>query len=99
MYASLHDKSLQLCLTLCDLMDCGLPVSSVHQSLQASMLEGVVTPSSRGPSLRTASPASSASQAKKLCIIIAILNHLSTLMEEKFWQVELKIVDIHGLFF
>ena len=55
MYASLHDKSLQSCLTLCDLMDCGLPISSLHQSLQASLLKGAVTPSSRGPSLRTAS--------------------------------------------
>ena len=68
MYASLHDKSLQLCLTLCDLLDCGLPVSSVHQSLQASMLEGAVTRSSRGPSLRTASPASSASQADSVLL-------------------------------
>ena len=29
-----HAKSLQLCLTLWDLMDCNLPVSSVHTILQ-----------------------------------------------------------------
>ena len=34
-------KSLQLCLTLCDPMDCSLPGSSVHGILQARILEGV----------------------------------------------------------
>ena len=29
----------QLCPTLCDLMDCSLPGSSVHESLQARKLE------------------------------------------------------------
>ena len=32
-------KSLQLCLTLCDAMDCGLPGSSVHGILQVRILE------------------------------------------------------------
>ena len=31
----IHTKSLQLCLTLCDPMDCSLPGSSVHGILQA----------------------------------------------------------------
>ena len=31
----------QSCLTLCDPMDCGLPVSFVHGSLQARILEWV----------------------------------------------------------
>ena len=31
-------KSLQLCLTLCDPMDCSLPGSSVHRIFQASEL-------------------------------------------------------------
>ena len=38
----------QLCLTLCDPMDCGLPGSSVHGVLQARILEWVAIPSSRG---------------------------------------------------
>ena len=41
-------KSLQLCLTLCDPMNCSLPDSSVHGTLQARILEWVSMPSSRG---------------------------------------------------
>ena len=37
------DKSLQLCLTLCDSVDSSLPGSSVHGILQARILEGVAT--------------------------------------------------------
>ena len=37
-------KSLQLCLTLCDPMDCGLPGSSAHGILQARILECVAMP-------------------------------------------------------
>ena len=37
----------QLCPTLCDLMDWGLSVSSVHGILQARILVGVVIPSSK----------------------------------------------------
>ena len=43
-------KSLQLCLTLCDPIDCSPPGSSVHGILQARILEWVVIPSSRGSS-------------------------------------------------
>ena len=43
-------KSLQLCLTLCDPMDCRLPDSSVRGILQARILEWVAMPSSRGSS-------------------------------------------------
>ena len=39
--------SLQLCLTLCDSMDCGPPGSSVHGILQARILEWVARPSQR----------------------------------------------------
>ena len=38
----------QLCLTLCDPMDCRPPGSSVHGILQARILEWVAMPSSRG---------------------------------------------------
>ena len=43
-------KSLQLCLTLCSQMDCGLSGSSVHGILQARIVESVAMPSSRGSS-------------------------------------------------
>ena len=46
----MHAKSLQLCLTLCDPMDCRLPGSSVHGILQARILEWVAIPFSRGSS-------------------------------------------------
>ena len=38
----------QSCPTLCSLMDCNLPGSSVHGILQARTLEWVAMPSSRG---------------------------------------------------
>ena len=37
----------QVCLTLCDPMECSLPGSSVHGVLQARVLEWVAMPSSR----------------------------------------------------
>ena len=38
---------LHSCLTLCDPMDCSLPGSSVHEILQARILEWVAVPSYR----------------------------------------------------
>ena len=38
----------QLCLTVCNPMDCNLPGSSVHRILQARILEWVAISSSRG---------------------------------------------------
>ena len=49
-YTHVHAKSLQLRLTLCDPMDCNLPGSYVHGTLQARILEWVSVPSSRGSS-------------------------------------------------
>ena len=43
-------KSLQSCPTLCDLMYCKLPGSSVHGIFQARILEWVAMPFSRGSS-------------------------------------------------
>ena len=40
----------QLCLTLCDPMDCSPPGSSVHGILQARIVEWVAISSSRGSS-------------------------------------------------
>ena len=45
-----HRKSLQSCSTLCDLMDCSPPGSSIRGIPQASVLEWVAMPSSRGSS-------------------------------------------------
>ena len=56
-------KSVQLCLTLFDPMDCSPPGSSVHTILQARILELVTMPSSRDlpdPGIEPASLASSA---------------------------------------
>ena len=50
----------QSCPTLCDPMDCGLPGSSVHGSLQARILEWVTIAFSRGsanPEIKPGSPA------------------------------------------
>ena len=47
-----HAKSLQSCPTLCDLVDCSPPGSSVHGILQARILEWVAISSSRGSSWR-----------------------------------------------
>ena len=38
----------QVCLTLCDPIDCSLPGSSVHEILQARILEWVAISFSRG---------------------------------------------------
>ena len=43
-------KLLQLCPTLCDLMDCSLPGSSVHGIFQARVLEWVAISFSTGSS-------------------------------------------------
>ena len=45
-----HAKSLQSCLTLCDLVNCSPPGSSVPGILQARILEWVAMHSFRGPS-------------------------------------------------
>ena len=46
----MHAKSLQSCLTVCHPMDGSLPGFSVHEILQARILEWVAMPSSRGSS-------------------------------------------------
>ena len=47
MHACMYAKSLQLCPTQCNSMDCRPPGSSVHGILQAGILECVAMPSSR----------------------------------------------------
>ena len=51
-------KSFQSCLTLCNPMDCSLPRSSVHEILQARIMEWIAMCSSRGSSWRRDLPAS-----------------------------------------
>ena len=46
-FVCMHAKSLQLCPTLCNPMDCRPPGSSVPGILQARILECVAVPSSR----------------------------------------------------
>ena len=46
----------QLCLMICDLMDCSPPGSSVHGILQARILEWVAIPFSRRSSPSTPRP-------------------------------------------
>ena len=45
--AYVHAKTLHVCLTLCDPIDCSPPGSPVHGILQARILEWVAMPSSR----------------------------------------------------
>ena len=47
-YREQYAKSLQSCLTLCNLMDCSPLGSSVQEILQARILEWVVMPSLQG---------------------------------------------------
>ena len=47
----MHATLLQLCPTLCDPMDCSLLGSTVSEILQATILEWVAMPCSRGSSL------------------------------------------------
>ena len=49
--ACIYAKSLQLCLTLRDPMDCNLPGSSVHGTCQARILKCVAMPFRRESSL------------------------------------------------
>ena len=49
-YLCMCAKSFQSCPTLCHLMDCSLPGSSIHGILQARILEWIILRSSRGSS-------------------------------------------------
>ena len=67
--ACMRAKSLQLYLTLCNLMDCSQPGSSFHGISQARILEWVVMPSSRDlsdPGIKPRAPTAPALQADSL---------------------------------
>ena len=64
-------KSLQLCLTLCDSMECSPPGSSIHGILQAKILQWVAISSFKGSSqlgIELASPATPPLQADSLLL-------------------------------
>ena len=63
----------QSCLTLCDLMECSPPGSSVHVILQARILEWVAIPFSRGSSNPGIEPKSPALQADSLISFLYLL--------------------------
>ena len=64
----------QSCPTLCNPMDCSLPVSSVHGILQARILEWVAIPFSRGSSSRRGWTHSSCTGGQ----ILYLLSHLES---------------------
>ena len=76
-FLTLSSKSLQSSLTLWDPMDCSPPGSSVHEILQARILEWVAMPSSRGsswPGIRLVSLVSPALAGRfPLCMIVLVL--------------------------
>ena len=76
-------KLLQLCLTLCNSMDCSPPGSSVHGILQARILEWVAVVFSRGPS----PPRDQTHVSCVSCIGRQVLYHQPT------WEAQLKIND------
>ena len=64
-------KSLQLCLTLCDPMDCSPPGSSVHGILATRILGGLPCPSPGhlpDPGLKPRSPVPTALQVESLAL-------------------------------
>ena len=70
-YECMQAKLLQLCLTLCDPMDCSPPGSPVHGILQARILEGLsCLPLGDLPDLgiEPAAPAAPALQADSLLL-------------------------------
>ena len=73
-------KSLQSCPTLCDPMDCSLPGSSVHGTLQARVLEWVAIAFSR-----TNLPVHSISPFPPFLSICLFSRSLSLFLFCKFW--------------
>ena len=82
-YIQMHACSvLQLCLTLCDLVDCSPSASSVQGILQAIILEWVAISSSRGsfqPSDRTLGSCISCVSRQILCHCATIGAHIHRL--------------------
>ena len=85
----MHAKSLQLCPTLCNPIDCSLPGSSVHEIFQARILEWVTMPSSRGSSWhRDQSRVSYISCIGRQVLLLATpgkLNQSVEVVKSRFW--------------
>ena len=64
--ACMHAKLLQLCLTLCDPMDCSPPGSSFLWNSASNILEWIAIPFSRGSSQPRVEPGSPAQQGDSL---------------------------------
>ena len=83
----------QLCLTLCDPMECSPSGSSVHGILQARILEWVAIPFSRGPRDQTQS---SALQADSLPLESLSISTNPKLGNHIFTDVVSRLQDILG---
>ena len=86
--AYVHAKSLQSCLTLCNPMDCSPPASSVHEILQARILEWVAIFFSRDlpdPEIEPGSPALQAdsSDCNSYCFLLIVNNAMVALLVGK----------------
>ena len=96
----------ELCLTLCDSMDCSPPGSSVHGILQARILEWVAMPFSRGSPNQGTEPGSSALQVDSLLseppgsrrsLEKGIATHSSILAWRIPWTEEPGGATVHGV--
>ena len=72
-------KSLQLCLTLWDSMDCSPPGSSVHGVPQARIVEWVAMPSSRGIFL---------TRGLNLCLFCLLHGQVGSLPLASHWEAQ-----------
>ena len=87
-------KLLQLCLTLCDTINCILPGSSVHGILQARILEWVAIPFSRGSSR----PSEGTCISKVSCIgRLVLYTHITWQAQEAFVSIETKHLPLTKL--
>ena len=94
----------QSCLTLCDLMDCRLPNSSVHGILQARIQEWVAIPFFRGCSWpRDGTLVSCIAGRFLYCLSHQgspfIDKYVQIILSIDLWDIHFLLVPLHGLFF
>ena len=90
-FACVCAKSLQLCLTLCNAMDCSSPGSSVHGLLQGRILEWVASPSFRHGGVYTGikiKVSSSAWSSHDLPLLLYRFPYLQEMVLEAFCDLE-----------
>ena len=88
-----HAKSLQLCPTICDPMDCSPPGSSVHGILQARILEWVANAFSR----KSSQPSDQTSVSYVSCTGSEILYHYCYLGSPSKWCISIIFSIINSL--